>query len=172
MKKSTLIVGLFLLNTLIVSMASYILFIKPIKQQLFKTTTELDVRNHQLICYQLDEIARHEIQLDQLAFLQAVIQRESSGNPNAIGDEGTSIGILQIQPSMIDEANRIVGKNIFKDEHRTNTTISKTIWFVVQNARNPEYNHQLAYQIWNPNHPNKWFRDIQNTYLRIRDNYN
>ena len=41
-------------------------------------------------------------------FVEAVIWRESRGNSSAIGDNGKAVGVLQIHPIMVREANRIL----------------------------------------------------------------
>ena len=43
------------------------------------------------------------------ALLAAMILVESNGNPRAVGDEGRSIGILQISRGVVDDVNRIRG---------------------------------------------------------------
>ena len=44
-------------------------------------------------------------------FVEAVIWRESRGDSNAIGDNGKAVGVLQIHPIMVREANRILAMN-------------------------------------------------------------
>jgi len=49
---------------------------------------------------------------------------ESNANPNAIGDKGASVGVLQIKAITVKDVNRIVGKNQFdlndrKDVHKS-----------------------------------------------------
>ena len=46
-----------------------------------------------------------------LLLLLALIQVESGGRPNAIGDNGQAVGILQIHPIMVEDCNRISGKH-------------------------------------------------------------
>lgn len=43
------------------------------------------------------------------ALLAAMILIESNGNPRAIGDEGRSVGILQISRVVVADVNRITG---------------------------------------------------------------
>jgi len=40
----------------------------------------------------------------------AMAMVESGGDPDAVGDGGLAVGILQIQPVMVAEVNRIVGE--------------------------------------------------------------
>ncbi len=46
-----------------------------------------------------------------------LIQVESSGNPNAIGDGGKAVGILQIHKCVVDDVNRIYKKNGYKYDY-------------------------------------------------------
>ena len=41
--------------------------------------------------------------------LSALIAVESSGNPNAVGDNGRAYGVLQIHASVVQDVNRIAG---------------------------------------------------------------
>lgn len=43
------------------------------------------------------------------AIIFALMSVESGGRPDAIGDGGRSVGILQMRPVAVREANRIVG---------------------------------------------------------------
>lgn len=42
--------------------------------------------------------------------IKALIAVESCGNPNAIGDNGQAVGVLQIHPACVQDVNRITGK--------------------------------------------------------------
>jgi hypothetical protein len=44
---------------------------------------------------------------------------ESGGKAGAIGDDGRAVGVLQIHPVMVDEANRILGRREFTYQDRT-----------------------------------------------------
>jgi len=54
--------------------------------------------------------------LDILIPLLMII--ESGGDPNAVGDKGTSIGILQIRSITVRDVNRIIGKNRYTPANR------------------------------------------------------
>ena len=41
--------------------------------------------------------------------IAALILLESGGNPDAVGDCGRAVGVLQIHPEMVAECNRIAG---------------------------------------------------------------
>jgi soluble lytic murein transglycosylase-like protein len=50
--------------------------------------------------------------------IAALIAVESAGNPNAIGDGGKAVGILQIHPSVIADVNRIANTNYSLDDRK------------------------------------------------------
>ena len=50
--------------------------------------------------------------------LAALIQVESSGRDGAIGDNGAAVGCLQIQKVMVDDVNRILGRDHFTYDDR------------------------------------------------------
>lgn len=43
---------------------------------------------------------------------------ESNNDPNAIGDNGLAVGILQIQPIMIEDVNRILSLKRIKKQYK------------------------------------------------------
>lgn len=43
--------------------------------------------------------------------VEALVRTESNGNAAAVGDNGKAIGILQIHETMVNDFNRITGKN-------------------------------------------------------------
>ena len=55
------------------------------------------------------------------ALIPALIMVESGGRPDAIGDGGKAVGILQIHMSYLHDVNRIIAsKKIFHDRDRKN----------------------------------------------------
>jgi len=52
-------------------------------------------------------------------FLDALVQIESDGRNNVPGDNGLAIGVLQLQPIYVREANRLVGRDVFRMVDRT-----------------------------------------------------
>ena len=50
--------------------------------------------------------------------IQALIQVESGGDCQAVGDSGQAIGVLQIHPIMVKEVNRILGKDKYTLQDR------------------------------------------------------
>ena len=84
--------------------------------------------------------------------LDAIIKVESGGNAAAINSSENAVGILQIRPIMIAEANRLVGYEKYSLQDRTSPDISKEIWYMVQSLRNPEYDFESACNLWNAGH--------------------
>lgn len=102
-------------------------------------------------------------------FIEAVIWQESRGNANAIGDNGRAVGVLQIHPIMVREANRIVvmgggetGKYTYDDRYDVEKSIE--IFKIVQDFHNKEHDFDRALQIWNKNHPESYKTNIINKY--------
>lgn len=55
-----------------------------------------------------------------------LIQVESSGNPNAIGDGGKAVGCLQIHPVVVEDVNRIY-QTKYTEKDRLNKAKSMSI---------------------------------------------
>jgi len=60
-----------------------------------------------------------------MILLPLLISVESNGNPNAVGDSGQAIGILQIHPIMVKDVNRILGKEKYTLKDRYSPKKSK-----------------------------------------------
>lgn len=102
-------------------------------------------------------------------FVEAVIWRESRGNANAIGDGGKAVGVLQIHPIMVREANRIIAmkggeKETYTYADRYSREKSIEMFKIVQDFHNKEHDMVKALQIWNKNHPDSYRNDIMSKY--------
>lgn len=102
-------------------------------------------------------------------FVEAVIWRESRGNTNAIGDGGKAVGVLQIHPIMVREANRIIALNggdreAYAYDDRYDREKSIEIFKIVQDYHNKEHDLVKALDIWNKNHPDSYRNEIMNKY--------
>jgi len=53
-----------------------------------------------------------------IILLAAIIAVESGGNPHAVGDGGAAVGILQIHPITVRDANRILRRDVYTDADR------------------------------------------------------
>lgn len=54
------------------------------------------------------------------ALIKAIEQVESCGRIDAVGDNGKAVGCLQIHKIMVDDINRIVGKDKYTYQDRLN----------------------------------------------------
>lgn len=97
-------------------------------------------------------------------FISAMIWVESRGKHDAIG-KLDDVGVLQLRPIMVDEANRIIKANYFTYEDRLDSLKSVEIFNVVQKHHNPNYCFKRATKIWNPT-AGDWY------YERIMLKYN
>ena len=60
--------------------------------------------------------------------IAAIIQVESSGNDNAVGDGGKAVGAFQIHPIMVEDVNRIAGDTKYTLDDRTNRAKSRAMF--------------------------------------------
>jgi hypothetical protein len=81
--------------------------------------------------------------------LQKIIHIESKGNPTAVGDKGTAVGLLQIRPIMIDEINRLLGEQKFSLEDRWDSLKSIEMFYTFNEIVNPDWNEELVARRWN-----------------------
>ena len=106
-------------------------------------------------------------------FIEAVIWKESKGVEDCIGDSGKAVGVLQIHPIMVREANRILAMkddskaNYYKYDDRYSREKSIEIFKVVQDYHNKNHDFDKALQIWNKNHPASYKNQIMSKYKEL-----
>ena len=83
--------------------------------------------------------------------MEAIIQVESSGNPNA--RSGSSCGAMQITPILVKECNQILkrkkSKKRFTLRDRFSVAKSKEMFLLIQSYFNPGNNIEKAICSWN-----------------------
>ena len=88
-------------------------------------------------------------EVSKLAHAFAVV--ESNDNPHAINRKENAVGLLQIRPIMIRQANQIVGEDIYTLSDRHDSIMSIAIFHTVMSELNPTLDIDRAIEIWNPN---------------------
>lgn len=115
-----------------------------------------------------------EIKSEWDIFIEAVIWKESKGAEDCIGDSGKAVGVLQIHPIMVREANRILAMkdatkaNYYKYDDRYSREKSIEIFKIVQDYHNKSHDFDRALQIWNHNHPSSYKTDIMAKYKELK----
>ena len=83
--------------------------------------------------------------------MDAIIQVESEGNPNAVS--GNSVGVMQITPILVKECNEILKKQKSKKRYtmadRYSVEKSKEMFLLIQKYYNPENSIEKAIRSWN-----------------------
>ena len=83
--------------------------------------------------------------------MDAIIQVESEGNPNAVS--GNSVGAMQITPILVKDCNEILKKQESKKRYtmadRYSVAKSKEMFLLIQKYYNPENNIEKAIRLWN-----------------------
>jgi len=85
----------------------------------------------------------------QNTLLSAIIQVESGGDPNAIGDGGRAVGILQIHPIMVKDVNRILGHERYTLEDRYSPEKSIEMFWIYTNHYSPHESDEVVARRWN-----------------------
>ncbi len=87
---------------------------------------------------------------DWTPVIDAIIQVESKGNPNA--RSGIYCGVLQISPVLVQECNNILKRRgsskRFSLNDRFNVQKSKEMFVVIQSYYNPNHNVERAIRMW------------------------
>ena len=83
--------------------------------------------------------------------MDAIIQVESEGNPNAVS--GNSVGAMQITPILLRDCNNILKKQKSKKRFtladRYSVEKSKEMFLLIQAHYNPKNNIEKAIRLWN-----------------------
>jgi hypothetical protein len=82
--------------------------------------------------------------IDIIAAIAILMQIESTGNPKAIGDNGASIGVLQIQEIYVRECNRFAGVDTFTYEDRWSVRKSKLMTAVFLRGQLKKYRNRFG----------------------------
>ena len=97
------------------------------------------------------------------ALIDAMIHVESRGNPDAIGDDGRAVGVLQIWKIMVDDVNRILRKYdvtySYTYDDRYDREESIGMFFIWLNYYFPNYTSEDYEEIaraWNGGRSRRW----------------
>ena len=108
------------------------------------------------------EVVKEEDHTDYL--LEALIQVESRGNENAVGDRHLSrpsVGVLQIRPIMVREVNRILKKQKVKKKYTLEDRYSREksieMFYIWQSFHLPDSSDEAIARCWNGG-PKGWKR--------------
>lgn len=102
---------------------------------------------------------------------EAIAIVESNNNPSAIGDNGKAVGSYQIWKIVVDDVNRIIGRNHFTYEDRKCPAKSKQICILYLNHYSKVYERktgnkateEVKARIWNGG-PNGWKKESTKKY--------
>ena len=114
------------------------------------------------------EVTRvEEHRIDKETLVRAFIQVESEGNDKAINRKTNAVGCLQIRKPVIQDANRILGKERYKMSDRTNRAKSVEMFHIMMEHYNPKYDLHLAAKTWNPTSGSAYHRKIEKAYNEL-----
>jgi hypothetical protein len=87
------------------------------------------------------------------ALMEAQIQVESTGNPNAYNRKEDAVGILQIRPIMVREINRQLGmagmEKRFTLSDRWSDSTSRNMWWTYVNLVHKDHSPERIARCWN-----------------------
>ena len=87
--------------------------------------------------------------VDKDRLINAIIQVESGGDANAVGDNGKAVGILQIHKVMVDDCNRIAGFQKFTYEDRKDEQKSREMFTMYTDHYTPDWDPEKVSRRWN-----------------------
>jgi hypothetical protein len=96
----------------------------------------------------------------------ALIWQESKGNPKA--RNGDAVGILQITPIYVAEANRISKIDTFVLSDRESASESLKMFEIVQGFHNPEKDIKKAIKLHNPTAGYKYYQDVIDKFRMLK----
>lgn len=99
-------------------------------------------------------------------FISALIEVESQGRDSVIG-KNNDVGVLQITPIYIEEANRILSERKYLPGDRFDRYKSIEIFEVINKHHNPERSFHKALKLHNPNAGNEYKEKVFMTYYKL-----
>lgn len=104
------------------------------------------------------------------AMVYAFAMVESRGNHKAYNEREDAVGLLQIRPVMLREANRIAGEEVYTLDDRWDAEVSADIFRTVMERHNPTLDIDRAIDIWNPRCPAAYRNAVKAGYQEAINN--
>lgn len=101
-------------------------------------------------------------------FTQALIWVESKGDSKAVG-KNNDVGVLQFTPILIEDVNRILGREVYTLEDRLDSLKSVEMFNIIQDHYNPQHDYHLALKIWNGHAPLSYHRKVMDRFNQIKN---
>lgn len=83
------------------------------------------------------------------SLVNAIIQVESNGDDKAVGDNGKALGCLQIHKAMVDDVNRILGRQAYTYNDRLNRGKSIEMFNIYTSHYSPGATDEVVTRRWN-----------------------
>ena len=97
--------------------------------------------------------------------LCAIIQVESKWAPNAVGDRGRAVGLLQIHRVMVDDCNRICDEMRFRYHDRQDPQKSIEMYYIFMDHYCKGMTDEQKARCWNGG-PEGWQKESTKEYWR------
>ena len=104
--------------------------------------------------------------LEAMAYAFAMV--ESKGNQQAYNARENAVGLLQIRPIMVREANRIAGEDIYTLDDRWDAEVSIDIFRTIMERHNPANDIDRAIDIWNPRCGDRYRNAVKAEYEKAK----
>ena len=104
--------------------------------------------------------------IDAMVYAFAMV--ESRGNDTAYNAKENAVGLLQIRPIMVREANRIAGEDIYTLDDRWDAEVSIDIFRTIMERHNPTFDIDRAIDIWNPRCGDRYRNAVKAEYEKAK----
>ena len=104
--------------------------------------------------------------VEAMAYAFAMV--ESKGNQQAYNARENAVGLLQIRPIMVREANRIAGEDIYTLDDRWDAEVSIDIFRTIMERHNPANDIDRAIDIWNPRCGDRYRNAVKAEYEKAK----
>lgn len=101
-------------------------------------------------------------------FTRALIWVESKGDSKARGKKN-DVGVLQFTPILVDDVNRILGKEVYTLNDRLDSLKSVEMFNIIQDHYNPQHDYHWALKIWNCHAPQSYHRKVMDKFNEIKN---
>lgn len=108
-----------------------------------------------------------EQEVDWDTFVTALAWVESRWDDNAESNRQAA-GYLQITPILVEDANRICGKQVYSLQGRFDRKESIRLFNTIMDEYNPRHDMHLALKIWNPYSKVSYHRAVEKKYIELK----
>lgn len=115
----------------------------------------------------INEAVDESKKVNKANFILALAYVESKWDEKAYNKSTDAAGYLQIRKSVVDDCNRIIGRELYTLKDRLDKKKSIEMFMIIQNHYNKDFDIHYALKIWNPKASFSYHAKVMNKYNEL-----